>query len=271
MQRSEYWNQQYFDYWQSRVNEANAGREDSTINPGDRATVGDQIIREQIALMNIQESDEVLDLGCGYGRLFPILLGQTKNVYGADISTAMIAAAQNAYGTLIKELRVEEAENGSYPNQCFDHVICWAVFDATDQAATVSEILRVLKPGGLALISGKANNYFDDDDQALVAEENARRKDHPNFFTDYQALSDALMKNGARIRIEKFFPRRGDLTVNRYAAMRPAHFYEFVVILQKCQHMENRSIPSFSTAYSLTWQRMRSEHTSKTSRTPAEC
>jgi SAM-dependent methyltransferase len=260
MERAEYWNRQYLEYWQKRVGEANSGQLSSTINAGDRPTVSDGIIVEQLDLMEICNTHAVLDLGCGYGRLFPILLKRTANLCGTDISSAMIAEAQNRYGSKVRQLRVEEAESSSFPDQSFDRVICWAVFDATEQVAVVTEILRILRSGGLALISGKSHNYCDDDELALVAEENARRKGHPNYFTDYPAFVNALTRAGGECLSQRFYLRRGDLPLNHFTVERPARFYEFVVILTKLKQIDKPSISSFSDSFSLTWRRMRGAH-----------
>ncbi len=254
MPRADYWNGEYFQYWKQRVSEANNGAECSSVVAGDRTTVGDATVEEHLRSLEIRDGQTILDVGCGYGRLIPLLTRKATHVYGTDISAAMIQEARTAYGSLAAELRVEEAEKSSYPNAFFDRIVCWGVFDATLQAATAREILRLLKPGGRALATGKNADYLDDDEAALVAEHNARSKGHPNFFTDYASFARQLPLCGARILEERFYLRRGDFSANRFTRICPKRFYEYSLIFKKDEWSAS-SFSSFSSAYSATWLR----------------
>jgi SAM-dependent methyltransferase len=259
MSREDYWNTQYYQYWRRRTAEANSGAKQSELVKGDRTTVGDIVVEQQLAILEIGDDDKVLDLGCGYGRLFPILSRKTSEIFGTDISASMISEARKAYGNVICDLRVEEAEKSSYPDAFFDRIVCWGVFDATNQVAAISEIIRLLRCGGVVLLTGKNTRYEVSDSEALIAEENARLKGHPNCFTDYRCLREQLLAHGVKIREEKFFLRRGDFSANRFTLDRPERFYEYLLVFEKTDCDDRTAFAPFSSICSVTWTDIRGQ------------
>lgn len=71
---------------------------------GDRTTVGDHLLEDSLAALELHDELKVLDLGCGFGRLFPFLNRWRTDLYGTDISAAMIEEAQKAHGNIVSEL-----------------------------------------------------------------------------------------------------------------------------------------------------------------------
>lgn len=94
---------------------------------------------------------------------------------------------------------------------------------------------RVLRVEGRLLVSGKNDNYHDDDEEALMAELNARAKGFPNRFTNFDALDASLLSRGLRATEAYYFERRGDLSLDHASLMRPARFYEYVLFAQNVQ------------------------------------
>ncbi len=255
MNRLKYWNEGYREYWRARVAEANRVVTDSKLVSGDKATVGDAVVEGLLHELAIRPEHVVLDLGCGYGRMLPLLHRWTHFLYGTDISEAMIREARQGYGEHVLGLHVEEAERSSFPSNFFDRIVCVGVFDATFQEAALGEILRLLKPSGIALITGKNSKYHPDDKLALRAEENARQKNHPNFFTHYPVMREQLVARGARIRGERFYARRGDFSVDRYQANCPECFYEYCLWVEDAFY-DGRYLAPFSSPVSETWTRL---------------
>jgi SAM-dependent methyltransferase len=108
----------------------------------DRKTV------EQVAALLPHVRGDVLDLGCGYGRIAVKLLEEQPELryQGVDASTVMLAAAP-------AELDVTEAALDAlpFPDASFDTVFTVAVMLHNDRAAVrraVEEARRVLRPGG---------------------------------------------------------------------------------------------------------------------------
>ena len=147
---------------------------------------------------------------------------------------------------------VAEGENLPYEDNFFDKVICNGVFDACYQEQALQEMLRVCKVGGNILISGKNDLYYMDDEEAYTAEVNARKKEHPNYFTD---VSNMLAQLGTICDVveERYAKRRGDFGKNKFVEEIPDIFYEWEVILKKNKDMDE-NFSKFSDAYSKTWK-----------------
>ena len=95
----------------------------------------------------------VLDLGSGTGFFTDILASRYQHVFGVDISFQMLDYAKNNRDTAISWLQANAfslpIQSGSVDLIYSNLVIQW--FDPLDKA--LSEILRVLKPGGLFIFT----------------------------------------------------------------------------------------------------------------------
>lgn len=94
----------------------------------------------------------VLDVGCGGGYTCEFLAQRGALVTGIDPSAACIEVAKGhgaAMGLAI-DYRVGTGESLPFGDDCFDVVVCVDVLEHVEsQAATVAEIGRVLRPGGI--------------------------------------------------------------------------------------------------------------------------
>jgi len=246
--RRAYWDDKYLKYWEART-------ADQRPLSGDCVPADVAMIERYLDLLEIAPGDAVLDVGIGFGRLVPALVRRGADVYGVDISRAMIAEAQRQVGADVKELRVDSAETISFESGRFDAVLCWAVFDACHQGDALRQMARVLRLGGRLLVSGKNDDYCDDDDLAYIAEVNARGKGHPNFFTSRAKLVDAVQALGLREVATTYFVRRGDGSTNTGVTVRPPHFYEYVMICAKERHVEAHERLDVARRVSLTCAR----------------
>jgi ubiquinone/menaquinone biosynthesis C-methylase UbiE len=113
---------------------------------------------DQLLKGRIQKGMKLLDAGCGTGRNIYYLLQTGVKVYGADASEDAIIKVR----TLAKELAptlpernfiVADLEKLTFEGDMFDVVICSAVLHFSRSEAhfkaIISELWRVLKPGGL--------------------------------------------------------------------------------------------------------------------------
>lgn len=244
-----YWNK-YVSYWENKVKEANSDE-----NAKDK-TSDDLLLEEYYKKLNVKSSDKVLDYGCGFGRLYPIFLsdgGMKQNYFGIDISGISLEHAAGRFKELILNENLKEFDGMTIPfsNNCFDKIICIGVFDACNQEVVIGELLRVLKPEGILLLTGKNNNYCKDDEAAAIAEVNARKKGHPNYFTDVHSLMEQLEDNDVEIVDSYFFLRRGDFPANNFVKVIPDVFYEFALILKKGSNTKEKVYMPFSHMYSL--------------------
>lgn len=98
------------------------------------------------------EGQRALDVGCGGGYLSEELARLGFEVLGVDPAPESIAAAQihaNQTGLDI-DYHVAQAETLPFPDGSFDLVTCCDVLEhVQDLDRTLSEIARVLKPGGI--------------------------------------------------------------------------------------------------------------------------
>lgn len=233
-EREKYWNEDYVRYWKARVEEANKSRADtSVLIKGDAKTSTDNLYIDAIALLRIGRTDRVLELGCGFGRSLPALCALALEVTAVDFSREMIDAARKSCQEKNIRFQVSPSEDMPFPDESFDAVVCFAAFDAMYQTEALREMNRVSRVGAKVLITGKNDNYHDDDSAALEAEMGARAKRHPNYFTDVNRLIGNLDKFGFAVEIQKYYLRRGDFSKDNARAERPEMFYEYLFVLKK--------------------------------------
>ncbi len=99
--------------------------------------------------MVVRERDgEVLELGCGPGRLLRYYHGKGIRIVGVD----NVAAAITKLHACDPQLRVVHADARTLPFETgrFTTVLCFGVYHSLedDVAAAISETFRVLRPGG---------------------------------------------------------------------------------------------------------------------------
>ena len=232
--REKYWNKDYMHYWSNRVSEANqVNSESSTIIKGDPNTTTDKTYINAIKLLNIVETDEVVEIGCGFGRSLPALCKASHHVTALDISSAMIDVAKNRIKEKNVSFLVSSSENTPLDSNKYDVVVCFASFDAMYQTKALIEMNRICKKGARILITGKNDNYIDNDNLAIDAEVGARKKGHPNYFTDLGKLLKNIDKFGFSINLQYYYPRRGDFSSFKSEIKMPKMFYEYLLVLCK--------------------------------------
>ncbi len=248
-----YW-EEYVEYWENKVSDAN-----SKENIADKTST-DDMMAKQVGRLNISKDDVFLDYGCGSGRFYYYyckMCGSNENYYGVDISRTALNHALSTYKDL-DESKLSEIDGVTLPFEdgTFDKICCYGVFDACNQEQTLSELIRVLKKDGLLFLTGKNDNYCDDDDEAFVAEVNARKKKHPNSFTDVIKMLEDLKDKGHEIVGEYYFERRGDVQKDKYKSEyeQDMKFYEWQIIIKKV-HMDKLEFDKFSDMYSKTFKR----------------
>jgi len=105
----------------------------------------------------LEPGQVVLDVGTGTGRLVPLLLAYTGpqgRVCGIDPSIGMLEVARRTHQAPNLEFRRAAAEILPYADDSFQRAVCYAVFPHfADREAALSELARVLCPGGLLVIA----------------------------------------------------------------------------------------------------------------------
>ncbi len=112
------------------------------------------------ALGPIGRGEVVLDIGCGGGvdtLVSATMVGREGKVMGIDMVSEMLKRAMENVGkTTLKNVSFQEAsaEDLPFADEIFDVVISNGVFNLVpDKAKALSEVFRVLKPGGRVMIA----------------------------------------------------------------------------------------------------------------------
>lgn len=247
----EFWDK-YVDYFDNKIREAN-----SDSNASDK-TASDKVYAEYFKLLSIGNEEKLLDFGCGFCRLYPIYKSQignseTDGYYGIDVSRRELELAESIHNELKIGQSLFEYDGMHIPfkDNFFDKISCWGVFDTCYQEEILQELMRVLKRGGRMLLTGKNNHYFEDDESAIVAEMNARKKGHPNYFTDVHNLTSQLLEHNVKIIDAYYFLRRGDFTRNQAVHEMPEIFYEYAFCLEKSEKYKYSEYQKFGDLFSM--------------------
>ena len=146
---------QYADVWDSLA----ATRELATVSAcGEREETGvrssvESCVRNLQDLARISAQDEVLEIGCGVGRVGRELATHCKSWTGCDVSARMLAYAEERLtgkdNTRLVRLRrggLREFKAGSFDVVFATNMLCH--LDEIDRWRYVQEAFRVLRPGG---------------------------------------------------------------------------------------------------------------------------
>jgi SAM-dependent methyltransferase len=109
-----------------------------------------------VALAGIRRGERVLDLACGTGNAAIEAARAGARVAGLDAAPRLIevAEARAAAASLEIDFRVGDAQELPFEDGAFDCVLSvFGVIFVADPPRAVAEIVRVLAPGGRALIS----------------------------------------------------------------------------------------------------------------------
>lgn len=97
----------------------------------------------------------LLDVGCGPGVMVGDLVTRGFDLYGVDISERMIEECRSRFPQLdAGRFSVGRVQDLRFPSESFDVVLCVGVVEyLEDDGEAIREMARVLKPGGVAIIT----------------------------------------------------------------------------------------------------------------------
>jgi len=114
-----------------------------------------RVRRERVLKLFDRPGGKVIDIGCGPGEMAGILRAMGCKFWGVDPSVRMLELAR----TRVNEDESVKFVQGSatqleFPDNFFDAALCMGVIDAVrDPRQAIREMLRVLKPAGVLIIS----------------------------------------------------------------------------------------------------------------------
>jgi len=129
--------------------------------------LGEQMVRQHIpettwtiSLLDIQPEDQILELGFGAGRAIELVAAQASSghVCGIDHSQEMVRAASRRNAGAIKTgyvtLSYGDLATLPFADNRFDKIFSiQTLYFWSDPAQILSEIFRVLKPGGMLVVT----------------------------------------------------------------------------------------------------------------------
>lgn len=114
-------------------------------------------------LSRISSSDEVLELGCGYGRVLGRLSEKAKTAFGIDTSCASLKLAKELVGESCLLVQMDAAALG-FTNGVFDIVVCIQNGISAFKVVPLKlaqEAVRVTKRGGKVLFSSYSEKFWE--------------------------------------------------------------------------------------------------------------
>jgi ubiquinone/menaquinone biosynthesis C-methylase UbiE len=123
---------------------------------------------------------ELLDVGCGNGRLLDFLSGITYT--GIDLSPTLIQIAQERYPEWSSQFQVADMHALPFSDASFDRVVAISSLyhspNRVFRQRALREMFRVLRPGGMVFLvnwNSWQPRFWDDRLRAILA-------GHPSFF-----------------------------------------------------------------------------------------
>ena len=116
--------------------------------------IAQEHIHRYLFALGLCRDRDVLDLACGEGYGAAMLSRVARRIFGVDNDRAAIAHAQATYGADHVTFITGTAEFLPLTDASVDIVVCFETLEhVSEQARMLSEIRRVLRPGGLLLVS----------------------------------------------------------------------------------------------------------------------
>jgi 2-polyprenyl-6-hydroxyphenyl methylase/3-demethylubiquinone-9 3-methyltransferase len=159
----------------------------------------DHRLRSEFLLAHVSPGERVLDVGCGEGVFAAELVGAGASVVGVDVAEEPLRRGRERHPELDLRLAGGEA-SWSLPDDAFD--VVWAgevVEHVVDTGAWLSELRRVLRPGGRLLLTTPAHGPLTRlrlaVDERAFAERFHPLADHVRFYTR-RSLAAVLVELG---------------------------------------------------------------------------
>jgi ubiquinone biosynthesis O-methyltransferase len=167
----------------------------------------EQTVRSQMVISMIDPKPEevILDGGCGNARDLIQLAPHGCKCLGIDFSPNMIEEAKKELATRnIQRVEVEVGDltNLRFSDQTFDKVFASEVLEhVPDYRKAVSEMARVLKPGGTLVVTTPNRHSLYGFDRYIICQRILRLKHrHPSDeWKTFKELASALENNGLEI------------------------------------------------------------------------
>ncbi|MFS9417337.1 MULTISPECIES: malonyl-ACP O-methyltransferase BioC [Citrobacter] len=141
-----------------------------------------------LARLDGRQFDHVLDAGCGPGRMSRYWRQQGSKVSALDLSAQMLAEAQRhdvAHHYLLADIEALPQASATFDLAWSNLAVQWC----SDLRGALSELYRVVRPGGIVAFSTLAHGSMPELRQAWRAVDD---REHANRFLPVEQLESAL-------------------------------------------------------------------------------
>ena len=145
---------------------------------------------QKFFLPYVSEHANILDVGCGNGRLLKLFEGRTLSYTGTDNNAKLVQKAQEyakQYPAITTQFVIADMRSLPLSDHTFDRVFCIAALhhipSHTYQLAALKEMHRVLQPGGILCMT----NWNLHMQERYVKKRQKLAVQHPDWF---DGLSD---------------------------------------------------------------------------------
>lgn len=115
----------------------------------------------------LARSKDVLEIACGEGYGAALLAQVARSVLAMDISAEAVAHAQRAYRQSNLEFRLGDARRLDVPENSVDLVVSFETLEHfREHEEFYAEIRRVLRPGGILILSTPDRDIYSPDGSA---------------------------------------------------------------------------------------------------------
>jgi len=131
------------------------------------ASVYDSLYREEqslkiesaLAAASLDDSDSVLDVGCGTGLLFDCVKDSANLIVGLDLSRALLEIAAERCKKVHRESPIHliraDADYMPFPKEIFEKVFALTLLqNLPDPNKTLREMMRVAEAGSMMVVTG---------------------------------------------------------------------------------------------------------------------
>lgn len=118
---------------------------------------------ERLKQYGFQNHGKILDAGCGFGQWSLSLSQLNQEVFSCDAAPNRIAFLKKIIASnKINNITATQGtiDNLAYDNDTFDAIFCYGVIFLTPWKKSLSELIRVLKPGGKLYVNANGLGWY---------------------------------------------------------------------------------------------------------------
>lgn len=155
---------------------------------------------------HIPRGGRILDAGCGLGDWVMVLVGRGYRAEGIDYSETIVDNLRQTYPE--QNWLVGDIRRMPYPPESFDGVISWGVIehDEAGPGETLREFRRVLKPGGIAIVTVPVDSEAQRRSADYLHHREAGHQTFFQYFMSQEELGTHLREAGFQVIEEGILP-----------------------------------------------------------------